>query len=242
MNTNLAKRFPVKAVTVAVALTVGSIASAEGVADREHEHALDTDSMSWQETKRTASEYWQEFKQDSGQTWSSTKNAFRDGWIEGKLQTAIVLNRHLNPFDIDISVDEDTAHLEGQVETAIQKELATQLAMGVEGIDDVDNKITVAKAEQSEKNADNATNNSKEKVSSSGFERFVNDAMLTADLKTDLIASESISALDINVDVNRSEVTLTGNVSSAAEKDLAEKIVENNPDVSGINNHLKIES
>lgn len=240
MKDDNAKNFKAKAVTLTMALTVGSAAVAEDIINRPHPGPVEVPSMSWQETKRTASEYWQEFKQDTGQTWASTQDAFRDGWLEGKLQSAIVLNRHLNPFNIDISVDNNTAQLEGQVDTAVQKELAMELAMGIEGIDDVDNKLTVDESGADEKSADGATPDARNMAS--GYEDFVDDAMLKADLKTNLIEAESLSSLDINVDVVQSEVTLTGFVSSAVERDLIETIIENNPDVTGVNNHLKIES
>ena len=112
--------------------------------------------------------------------------------------------------------------------------------MGIEGIDDVDNKLTVDESGADEKSADGATPDARNMAS--GYEDFVNDVMLKADLKTNLIEAESLLSLDINVDVVQSEVTLTGFVSSAVERDLIETIIENNPDVTDVNNHLKIES
>jgi len=240
MKNDSAKCFQAKAITLAVTLTAGSAAIAEDIIERPHPGPVQAPAMSWQETKRTASEYWQDFKQDSGQTWSSTQDAFRDGWIEGKLQTAIIMNRHLSPFDIDISVDNNTAELAGQVDTPVHKELATELAMGIEGIDEVDNKLEIDESAGNEKTADGVTK--QEDQSFAGFDDYVDDAMLKADLKTDLIEAESLSPLNIDVDVVQSEVTLTGVVKSGAEKDLIEQIIDNNPDVNEINNHLKIES
>ena len=53
------------------------------------------------------------------------------------------LNRHLRGYDLSAMVQGDKATLTGEVEDAIAKELAEQIALGVDGIKRVDNKIEV---------------------------------------------------------------------------------------------------
>ncbi|MGB8975978.1 MAG: BON domain-containing protein, partial [Pseudomonas capeferrum] len=48
----------------------------------------------------------------------------QDARLEGSLQTALSLNRMLNPFRIDVVVDGKQARLSGEVENAVERQLA----------------------------------------------------------------------------------------------------------------------
>ncbi|MDO6746652.1 BON domain-containing protein [Gilvimarinus sp. 1_MG-2023] len=181
--------------------------------------------------KRNADEYWSEFKQDAEQSWDTTKVAFRDGWIEGKLETALIMNEHLNPFDIDISVDNNVATLEGDVSSDIDIELASNIALGIEGIDEVKNELTIEKE---------LTNSDQEE--GRDFAQYVEDLSTTAAIKSQLVASSNVSALDVNIDTFRDEVTLQGRVDTEAEKELIEAIAAKHDGVESVDNQLKVQS
>jgi hyperosmotically inducible periplasmic protein len=180
----------------------------------------------------SATAYWADFKQDSKQTWKDTRSAFRDGWIEGKLATAIAVNRHLNPFEIGVSVDDDTAKLTGTVDTKIERELAGNIALGVEGIDKVDNSIQV-KADQPRRVIADADRS---------FSQYFSDVSTTATIKTNLLKSPNVSGLDINVDTFKDVVTLNGKVETSVQKSLAEAIAKKVNSVDKVVNHLVISS
>lgn len=184
--------------------------------------------------KRSAAEFWADFKQDSKQTWQDSKAAFKDGWIESKLETALILNEHLNAFKIDIEVDKDMATLGGEVHSDIEKELAENIALGVEGIDAVTNNIKVI-----EKPAKTA-----ESVAPQGrnFAQYVADVSTTAAIKTELLASPNIKGLAIDVDTLNHKVTLSGQVSSLEQKALAQAIAAKHENVKGVVNNLQIKS
>ena len=184
--------------------------------------------------KKSASEFWADFKQDSEQTWKDSKAAFKDGWIESKLETALVLNKHLNPFEIDIRVDNDMATLEGEVNSDIEKELAENIALGVEGIDSVKNNITVNKKPTQQAKTDTSKGRS--------FSQYVDDVSTTAAIKTELLASKNIDGLNINVDTLNDKVTLSGNVKTQEEKSLAQAIAAKHNDVKDVINNLQVKS
>lgn len=200
-------------------------------------HAASKDSTdvvpSWQETKRDAKEYWGDFKQDAKQTWSTSKEAFRDGWVEGKLQSVLLMSEHIDVNDIDIDVTDYVATLTGTASNEVSRELAEELAKGVEGINEVVNKI---KVEQSK----SAAADVKETKGSVG--KYITNSILTAELKLNLIKSESVPAMDIDLTVSGDVVTLEGKVDSEGIKDLAEKIVLNNSDVRDVVNKIKVAS
>lgn len=206
-----------------VALLTASITATAG--DKEHNANMD---------KQTATEYWAEFKQDSKQTWKNSKDAFKDGWIESKLETALILNKHLNPFEIDIRVDNNVATLEGEVHSDIDKELAENIALGVEGIDSVTNNIKVV---------EKSTQVAKKKTTKErNFAQYVNDVSTTAAIKTELLASDNIGGLAINVDTYNDVVTLSGEVQTSTQKDLAQAIAAKQKDVKEVINKLQIKS
>jgi osmotically-inducible protein OsmY len=105
----------------------------------------------------------------------------KDAWITGKIETVFLLNSHLNGFKIDTDVTDGAVHLVGKVESDIDRDLAGELAKGVEGVVSVDNDLTVdGKARMAE---------------SSGSERpfgvWVDDATTTAVVKSKLLANRA---------------------------------------------------
>lgn len=187
------------------------------------------------EDKMSADEYWAEFKQDSKQTWKDSKEAFKDGWIESKLQTALMLNKHLNDSDIDISIENNIATLNGVVHSDIQKELAENIALGIEGIDSVDNNLTIT-GTGANKNIQVTS------TARRSFLQYVDDASTTAAIKTELLASKNVEGLEINVDTYNNIVTLSGEVDTSAQRDLAQAIAAKQRDVKNVTNKIVIKS
>jgi predicted xylose isomerase-like sugar epimerase len=60
---------------------------------------------------------------------------------EGSIWTALALNRHLNPFTIEVDVENASAKITGTVETSVVHDLAEQIALGIDGVNKVDNQL-----------------------------------------------------------------------------------------------------
>jgi len=213
---------PISAFALSTSISVAAASERDGVGNETYTE------------KKTASEFWADFKQDSEQTWQDSKSAFKDGWIESKLETALILNKHLNPFKINIRVDNSMATLEGDVYSDIDKELAENIALGVEGIDSVSNKINIIEkpAKIAESTAPKGRN----------FAQYVEDVSTTAAIKTELLASKNIDGLNIDVDTLNDKVTLSGKVKSPEQKALAQAIAAKHDDVKGVVNNLQVKS
>jgi hyperosmotically inducible protein len=156
-----------------------------------------------------------------------------DAWIQGKIETVLALNRHLAGYSLDADVNKGAVHLVGKVENDIDRDLAGQLAKGVDGVVSVKNDITIVE-------------HSRVAVSASGehrpFGRWVDDATTTAAVKTKLLADKNIAGTKINVDTLGDVVTLTGEVQSSEAKQLAEQIAKNTGDVKQVHNRLTVAS
>ena len=68
----------------------------------------------------------------------------------------------------------------------------------------------------------------------------VSDATLSARIKTAFAADDLVKARDIKVDTMRGVVTLTGVVSSAAERDKAIAIARNTKGVISVHDNMKV--
>ena len=186
--------------------------------------------------KKSAAEYWAEFKQDSRQTWKNSKEAFKDGWIESKLETALMLNKHLDTLDINIGVENNVATLDGDVHSNIEKELAENIALGIEGIDSVINNLKVIPKPAAAAHQASPTGTQR------SFLQYVNDVYTTAAIKTELLASRNVEGLAIDVDTYNGIVTLSGKVDTSAQRDLAQTIAAKQDDVKNIVNKIDIGS
>ena len=160
---------------------------------------------------------------------SEYSGELKDAWIDGKIETAFVLNRHLNPFTIDTSVKNGVAYLEGTVESDIDRDLAGQIAKSVDGVVDVKNRLEVGTEKESEI-----------EQASEDFLQAFDDATTTAVVKSKLLANGNTKGLQINVDTNNHVVTLRGKVESDQVRDLAEALAQNTDGVAGVENKLEI--
>lgn len=150
---------------------------------------------------------------------------------EGSVWTAFALNRHLSPFSIDVEIENGVAVLTGEVESEVDRDLAEQVALGVEGIREVDNQLKV-EGETADRNAADD--------SGATFSTRFNDATTTATVKSKLLWNRNTEGLDINVDTRNGVVTLQGNANSSEAKELAERLARNTEGVRQVDNQLEV--
>jgi osmotically-inducible protein OsmY len=157
----------------------------------------------------------------------------KDAWITGKVEMAFLLNGHLNPFAIATDVDNGAVHLTGIVKDGIDRDLAGEVARGIDGVVSVDNDLTV--------DSERATAAAKQHATQRDFGSWVDDATTTARVKSRLLANTNTQGLKIDVDTKDDVVTLSGRVKSAEEKSLAGEIARNTGDVESVRNNLVVD-
>lgn len=157
-----------------------------------------------------------------------TSRELREARQEGSIWTAFALNRHLNPFTIDVDVENGSAKLIGTVETAVERDLAEQIALGIDGVTKVDNQLTLDPAFAP-----------KASTQPSLAQRF-DDATLAATVKSKLLWNSNTEGLDIKVNAVNGTVSLTGSAQSAEAKELAGRLAANTDGVREVNNQLSV--
>lgn len=71
------------------------------------------------------------------------RRQFTEEWYESRVRSAIMANRHVNIRDVKVEVLDGICYLTGRVNTDEERQLAEEIALGVQGIHTVDNRITL---------------------------------------------------------------------------------------------------
>ncbi len=162
---------------------------------------------------------------------SNWENESKDAWIDGKAEAVLLMNTNLNNFDINTDVKNGKVILTGKVNSELDKELAEELILSLDGVSAVDNKLTVVK-------------NMKVKEDTSddddSIESDLTDAKITTVLTTRFLFNSEVGGTDIDVDTDNGVVTLNGTVESEAEKQLAVSIAKNAKGVQKVIDKLTI--
>jgi osmotically-inducible protein OsmY len=157
---------------------------------------------------------------------ADAKQDIIDARQETQIWTTYALSPYLRASDLKVSVHEGKATLSGKVDEDVNKDLAKQIALGVDGIKNVDNQITV-QSDYSPK-------------SSSNYGESVDDVTITAGVKSRLFWSKH-SYLTTKVETKAGRVTLSGNVDSKDAKDLAGRLASNTRGVVAVKNQITVD-
>lgn len=151
----------------------------------------------------------------------ATANA--DEWIGRKVKLALLFHRNVSVRTTDIAVKDGVVTLTGEASSLAQKELTAEYANDVEGVKSVKNAMTVtATPEPTEQTAG-------EKI---------DDASVTAQVKTALWTHRSTSALKTKIVTRDGKVTVTGIAKNDAEKSLVSKLVSDIRGVVSVDNQM----
>ena len=148
-----------------------------------------------------------------------------DGWIATKVKSTLLFHRNVRATKTDVNVSEGVVILSGEASSLAQKELTTEYAEDVEGVKSVKNQMTVAKTPAT------PTETIGEKI---------DDASITAQVKSSLMSHRSTSALKTKVSTTDGVVTVSGTAKNAAEKSLVTKLVTDVHGVTSVINNMTI--
>jgi osmotically-inducible protein OsmY len=150
-----------------------------------------------------------------------------DAWLMTKVKTTLLFHRSVSGIKTEVDVKDGIVTLRGAADNQAQKDLATEYARDVEGVKDVKNEMTVAKT-------------AKETRETRTVGDKIDDASITALVKTTLLYHRSTSGLRTKVTTKNGVVTLSGKAKNAAEKDLASKFAKDVNGVEDVNNLMTI--
>ena len=140
-----------------------------------------------------------------------------DTWIGLKVKTALLFHRNVSASGTTVNVTNGIVTLTGQASSLAEKELTTEYAKDVDHVQAVKNQMTIANIPASQ----DATLGDK-----------IDDASITAEVKSALLSHHSTSALHTSVSTTDGVVTLSGIAKNDAEKSLVTKLAT---DINGVN-------
>jgi osmotically-inducible protein OsmY len=146
-----------------------------------------------------------------------------DGWITTKVKGTLAFHKNVKAGSTEVATEGGRVTLKGKADSMAQKELTTEYAKDVEGVVSVDNQMTVTGAKARE------TLGAK-----------VDDASITAQIKTSLLFHRSTHAVATKVKTRRGVVILRGEARSAAEKGLVGKLAEDTQGVKRVENRMTV--
>lgn len=155
---------------------------------------------------------------------ANTENA--DKWIGRRVKLTLLFHRNVDAGGTDIKVKNGAVTLTGKAASIAQKELTTEYAADVDGVKGVNNMMTVAAAK---------------KVKERTAGEKIDDASVTAQVKTALLTHRSTSAVNTKVTTRNGEVILTGIAKNDAEKSLVSKLIADIQGVTGVDNQMTVE-
>jgi osmotically-inducible protein OsmY len=189
-----------------------------------------------------------------------------DTWLTTKVKTALLFRTSVSGFKTEVNTVNGIVTLTGEATSQAQKDLTGEYAKDIEGVKSVKNEMTVTK---DEKSAQMATGNSDviavSNVSGQPQQRTVkqetmpvstgdkgrsdaartagekiDDASITAMVKTSLLYHRSTGGLKTSVTTRDGVVTLEGEAKNSAEKELATRYTKDVHGVVSVNNNMSV--
>lgn len=148
-----------------------------------------------------------------------------DTWIAMKVKTALLFHRNVRATKTDVNVKDGIVTLTGEASSLAQKELTTEYAKDIDNVKEVRNEMTIAKSPPQP----GQTLSDK-----------IDDASITAQVKSSLLSHRSTSAIKTKVETTDGVVTLSGIAKNAAEKSLVTKLASDIEGVTSVINNMTI--
>lgn len=144
-----------------------------------------------------------------------------DSVVTTRVKTALLDNIDVKGFDIQVETRKGEVMLSGFVSNQAQIDQAVNVAKGVEGVTNINNKLSI-----------------KDGVATVGNK--LDDSVITTEVKAALLADANIKSLDITVTTHKGEVQLSGFVNNQGQIDRALEIAKGVSGVTQVANQMSI--
>jgi osmotically-inducible protein OsmY len=153
--------------------------------------------------------------------------ALSDAGITTKVKAKLAADSTVKATQINVDTKDKVVTLSGTVDSEATKTQALALARGTEGVSDVVDNLTLTAPAPAQ--------------AQGGIGQALDDATITAAVKSKLIADTAVSGLKIDVDTQSGVVSLTGPVKSQTEKDTALRIARETSGVKDVQDKLVVQ-
>ena len=144
-----------------------------------------------------------------------------DTVVTTRVKSALLAEPEVKAFDLKVETRKGEVQLSGFVDNQAQIDRAIEVTRSVIGVKAVENKMSLKGA-----------------ATTAGDQ--VDDGVITAKVKSALLADASIKSLDIAVVTRKGEVQLSGFVNNQAQIDRAIEVARGIANVRGVNNEMSV--
>ena len=144
-----------------------------------------------------------------------------DGVLTAKLKSALLVDPTVKGIDVKIETRKGEVQLSGFVDDQTQIDRAMTIARNMEGVRSVENKMTL-------------------KTGTASVGNVIDDGLVTARVKTALLADPRVRSIDIGVVTRKGVVQLSGFVDTEAQIEQAISIARGVNGVQGIDNKMSL--
>ena len=148
-----------------------------------------------------------------------------DTWISMKVKTALLFHRNVSASGTTVYTKDGVVTLQGEASSLAQKELTAEYAKDIDNVKEVKNDMTIAATPA---------------VPSETASEKIDDASITAQVKSALLSHRSTSALHTGVSTTNGIVILTGAAKNDAEKSLVTKLATDINGVTSVVNNMTV--
>ena len=148
-----------------------------------------------------------------------------DAWITMKVKTALLFHRNVSATGTSVYTKDGIVTLQGEASSMAQKELTTEYARDIDNVKSVNNEMTITRTAVTS----DATVGDK-----------IDDASITAEVKSSLFSHSSTSAMHTKVSTTDGVVTLSGIAKNDAEKSLVTKLAADINGVTSVVNNMTV--
>lgn len=156
-----------------------------------------------------------------------------DAGVTTKVKAKLAADTAVKATQINVDTKDKVVTLSGTVDTDAAKTEAVTVARGTEGVKDVVDNLSVAAPATAQGAAPSA-------AAPGAVVQTIDDAAITAAVKSKLLADTTVGGLKIDVDTKDGVVSLTGPVKSQTEKDAAVRIARETSGVKDVQANLTI--
>jgi hyperosmotically inducible protein len=167
---------------------------------------------------------------------ASQVGAIKDAYLVMKVHSEFINEDVLNGSDIDVDAKDGMVTLQGTVPSEAARKRALELARKNDGVKGVTDELRVIPP------AAATPNKSGDTTAGAGSKRSVDDGWIKSKIYAQFMADWNtvLDDSDIDVDVERGQVTLNGTVKSAEAKSRAVAIAKGTDGVKGVTDRLKV--
>jgi hyperosmotically inducible protein len=167
-------------------------------------------------------------------------NPITDGWITMKIHSQFVPEDALEDSDIDVDTNAGVVTLTGTVATEAGRTRAVAIAKATDGVKGVNDKLRVAPERGTDVTAAARQAGKEAAGAAKSAGRKITDGWITSKIYAQFLTENALEDSDIDVDVTKGAVTLSGTVRSEAGRQRAVAVAKATDGVKSVKDSLKV--